>query len=217
MKRVSDRTWWGIALIGVGALLLLRNMMGGWFDREELLIGGLFAAAGVGFVVTYASNTKQRWWAIIPGCTLLGLGALLTMSSLSNRLTGLIGGPVFLLAIALSFLIVFLSEPTRWWAIIPAGATAAAGATALVEALRLPFEGGAVMMFGLAATFGLLALVETPQGRMRWPLIPAGVLAAVGLLILSQSLRLGGLIWPIALVLAGAVFVLRSLKDTPKE
>ncbi|MGI6374757.1 MAG: hypothetical protein ACOX3S_01995 [Anaerolineae bacterium] len=217
MKRVSDRIWWGIALIVVGALLLLRNVLGGWVDREELFFGGLFAAAGLGFVVTYAANTKGRWWAIIPGCSLLGLGALLLMTSVSSALTDLVGGPMFLLAIALAFVIVFLTEPARWWAVIPAGALASAAATALVEELRLPFEGGAVMMFGLAATFGLLALIATPQGRMRWPLIPAGVLAAIGLLLLSESLRLGAFVWPIALVLVGAAFVLRSLKGAPRE
>jgi len=217
MKKVSDRLVWGLALILLGGLLLVRNLTGSWQGMDELLFGGLFAAAGLGFMATHLARPKERWWAVIPGCTLLGLGALLFLSSLGGNLDDSIGAPVFLAAISLSFLLIFMREPTRWWALIPGGVIASTAATALVEGLHWPVDGGAVMMFGLAATFGLLSLVNTPKGRMRWPLIPAGVLAAIGVLILSESLHLGGMLWPIALVLVGVVFVLRSLAGRPKH
>ena len=210
MKRLSDRMLWGIVLVVLGGLFLLRNL-GVWSGLDEVVFGAFFGGAGVVFVANYLRQPKTRWWSIIPGCVLLGLGSLILLSSFPGRLDEVIGGPLFLASISLAFLIVFFTDPTRWWALIPGGTMATVALVALVEELNVGIDGGSIMMFGLAATFGLLSLIKTPQGRLRWALIPAGVLAALGVLILSQSLQATRWLWPLALVLAGVVFVVRSL------
>jgi hypothetical protein len=210
MKRLSDRMLWGIVLVVFGVLFLLRNL-GIWGGLDELVFGVLFGCAGVVFVASYLRQPKLRWWSVIPGCALLGLGSLILLSSLPGRLDEVIGGPLFLGSISLAFLIVFFTDSTRWWALIPGGTMATVALVALVEQLHIGIDGGSIMMFGLAATFGLLSLINTPQGRLRWALIPAGVLAALGVLILSQSLHVARWLWPLAIVLVGVAFVVRSL------
>ena len=68
-----------------------------------------------------------------------------------------------------------------------------------------------VFFLGLAATFGLVSQVSTPEGKMKWALIPAAVLAIMGFLFL---LTLGGLmnyVWAVALILGGAFLIWRTL------
>jgi len=208
---------WGVALVALGVLLLLRNTLGSWQGLDDVLFAVLFAGAGAAFLATYVAQPTARWWAVIPACALLGIAALIALSALPGTLGDRIGAPVFLGALGLAFLMIYMREPKRWWAIIPAGAVISAGTTALTESLHLPVNGGAVMMFGLAATFGLLSLVRTTEGKMRWPLVPAAVLAGLGLMILAQSSRLGGLVWPILIVLVGVAFVVRSLPSRKEE
>ncbi len=69
------------------------------------------------------------------------------------------------------------------------------------------------MMFGLAATFGLVSLVDTPAGKMRWALIPAGIMAAVGLIIVSASLHMVGWLWPLLIIATGLVFIFKSIGE----
>lgn len=181
------------------------------------VLGGLFAATGIAFVVAYLSEPRQRWWAIIPGCTLLGLSGLLILSSLPGGIGSAIGAPVFLASISLAFFIVFLSGAERWWALIPAGVMASVATVTLVELLHWPVDGGVVMMFGLAAAFGLVSLIETPSGKMRWALVPAGVLFGVGLLILSASVHMMRWLWPLAIIAVGLGFVAKSLTRSGQD
>jgi uncharacterized membrane protein YtjA (UPF0391 family) len=41
---------------------------------------------------------------------------------------------------------------------------------------------------------------------MRWPLIPAGILGLMGVLITAASANLLNIIWPVALILLGVWF-----------
>jgi len=211
MKRLSDRGIWGLVLVVLGAAFLLRNL-GLWGGLDEFVFGGLFAAGGLVFLATYLGAPKSRWWSIIPGCVLLGLGALIALSGIPGRLDALIGAPIFLGMISLAFMMVFFTDARRWWALIPGGTMATVALVAWLDALHAPIDSGAVVLFGLAATFGLVSLVKAPQGRLRWALIPAGVLAGIGLLVLSESVGAVSWIWPLVIVLAGVVLVLRSAR-----
>ena len=104
---------------------------------------------------------------------------------------------------------VYVREPSNWWALIPCGVMLT---LSLVVALPPAWEGmpvAAVLFLGLAATFAALSLVPGPTGtpprppgalpghtgqpgatapaRMKWPLIPAAVLAVMGLIFTLQA------------------------------
>ena len=69
-----------------------------------------------------------------------------------------------------------------------------------------------VLLLGLGLTFGLLLLVPTKEGRMRWPAVPALVLVLLGAfstLFLSPSLQFLG---PVLLVVGGIMLIVRALR-----
>ena len=80
---------------------------------------------------------------------------------------------------------------------------------------------GGVILLGLAAGFLVLALIS-PYFKMKvlsWPLIPAGVLALVGILLMFGGvwldvLNLAGKIWPAILIVVGAVWLYRTRAKT---
>lgn len=68
---------------------------------------------------------------------------------------------------------------------------------------------GAVVLISFAAGWGLIPLLSALIGRrVLWPLIPGGILAAVGGLLLAgtagqAALEWAGRLWPLALIAAG--------------
>ncbi len=204
----------GRAYLGVGALLIVLGLLfllqnfGVFGGLENVIWLVLFGAGGLAFLWVFFSN-QEHWWAIIPGFTLLGLALLI---GFGERL-GAWGGALFLGAIGLSFWVIYLLHREHWWAIIPGGALVT---LALVAGLSdvMPDEGmaiGSILFLGFALTFLLVYLAPTPQGRMKWALIPAGILGVMGVLMM---LSLGGLVnyvVPLALILAGGLLVARVL------
>jgi hypothetical protein len=71
-----------------------------------------------------------------------------------------------------------------------------------------PAGEGALFFLGLALTFALLAVVPTDEGRMRWPIILAGVLGVVVGIGAEGALNY---VWPVALVGGRLYLILRAL------
>jgi hypothetical protein len=114
-------------------------------------------------------------------------------------------------SIGLAFWVIYVVRREFWWALIPAGTlTTLAFVAALAD--RIPdMATGGIFFLGLAATFGLVYLLTGPLDRQRWALIPGGVLAVLGILLI---LSLGGLInyiWALALIGVG-VYLLRRAR-----
>jgi hypothetical protein len=207
MDRPGVRIILSLMLIAAGVLFLLNSL-------DVIEIGGLLwaavlAVAGLVFLAVFALD-RQQWWALIPGFVLLSLGFLVSAAVLLPGLAGEWLGAVFLGGLGLAFLAVFLVRRDFWWAIIPGGVLLT---LALVAGLSstLPGEAvGGLLFLGIGLTFALLSLVQTPQGRMRWPLIPAGVLVVLGLAAFAVA---GGALlsylWPAALILAGLYLLAR--------
>ena len=195
----------GVLLIVLGALFLLQNfgLLGG---VENLVWLSLFGLGGLVFLGVFISN-HEHWWAIIPGFTLLGLAALI---GFGDRM-GALGGALFLGAIGLSFWVIYILKREFWWAVIPGGTLFTLALVAgLAESLP-GLEVGGIFFLGLAATFGLLYFIPTPEGRLKWALIPAGVLGIMGLFITVAAGNLIGWIWPAALILGGGYLIFRAL------
>lgn len=211
MKRFDVRAIGGILLIVVGVLLLLQNI--GIFVGVVALIWALiFAAGGLIFLYMFLTNRTQ-WWAIIPGFALLGLAALIALDEFFPRVGDILGGTLFLGGIGLAFWVIYFLKRESWWAVIPGGVMFT---LALIAGLDSVFEGletGGVLFLGLGLTFGLLSFVPTPQGRMKWALIPAAVLLVMGLLITAATTGLLNYLWPIALILAGLYLLFRLFRS----
>jgi hypothetical protein len=161
------------------------------------------------FLLVFLTN-RALWWAIIPGVTLIGLAALIALDQLLPTVGEVAGGALFLGAMGLSFWVIYLTNREHWWAVIPGGVLFT---LALVAGLSSVFDGletGGILFLGLGLTFGLLSVVPTPQGQMKWALIPAAVLSVMGLLVLGAAVSLIGYIWPMALILIGLFLLLRT-------
>jgi hypothetical protein len=114
-----------------------------------------------------------------------------------------------LLVIALPFLAVYWLDRTQWWAMIPAYVLLAVGVMVgliglgVLDDLLVP----AYVLLAIALPFFVVFARDRSQW---WPLIPGGILAAIGLgfLIAAASFEWIG---AIVLIAVGAWFLLRGL------
>jgi hypothetical protein len=215
MKRERSALIWGVILVGLGILFLLQNF-GLIGTLADLLWSLVFAAGGLAFLYVFVTR-PEHWWAAIPGMALLGIGGLIGLNAIWPALGDYVGGSMFLGMLGLSFVLVYLRRREHWWAVIPAGTLLTLAGVAFVEALPLGIDGGGIFFLGVGLTFLLLSALPTPQGRMRWALIPAGVLVVMGMLLMAQSMLLFRYLWPLAFILGGLYLVLRNARRTPQE
>ncbi len=222
-KDVRNGAIWGILLILAGVLFLLQNM-GIFVNIGELMGMGLFAAGGLLFLYLFLTDLTERWWAAIPGATLLGLAGTIFVDNYAPRFLDGLGGSLFLASIGFGFILVYLADLTKWWAIIPAGVLSTLAIVAGFDELNLRgIDTGALFFLGLGGTFLLLALLTGQRGeRQTWAFIPAAVLLIMGVLIGTPWLGriwFGYLdhLWPVALIVVGLFWVLRNLtrRDAP--
>lgn len=209
MRKLEARVIWGILLIAGGILFLLQNFgfPGGMLTFLWVLI---FGAAGAVFVFVFLTN-RAHWWAVIPGFALLSLAALIALDQLVPQAGDAWGGTLFLGGIGLSFWVIYFVNREHWWAIIPGGVMLTLALIAGLASVLEGIETGGVFFLGLGLTFGLLSFVPTPQGRIKWALIPAAVLLVMGLLLGAAAAPLLNYLWPVALILLGLYHIFRTL------
>jgi hypothetical protein len=209
MKAVPWRVVAGVLLVLVGLLLLLQT-----FNVLTFLWTAvwavLFCAGGAYFWAMFLGHRSQ-WWAAIPGAALLGIGALIGLSLLG--LGNVFGGALFLAALSVGFWLVYLRTRENWWAVIPGGVLLTLAAVAGLEGVAPRLDTGGIFFLGLALTFALVYLLPMPGGRMRWALIPAGVLFVVGLVVTMATTSAMGIVWAVALIAGGAYLVYRTVRS----
>ncbi len=203
MKRLDPSIFGGLILILAGGLFLLQGM--GYLDNVgDIFWGAMFLAAGALFLFAFFTGS---WWAVIPGCVLAGIGALILLPDSLE----VYGGALFLGSIALAFWLVFLTAPReRWWAIIPAGVLTTLAAVTFLPDMIGGMATGGVFFFGLALTFLLVALLA----GMRWAYYPAAALAFVGLLAAFSLGAISNYAWAIVLIGGGGYLVYRALRPS---
>jgi hypothetical protein len=136
-------------------------------------------------------------WAIA------GLVALITLNVLRDESIA----TYVLTAIALPFLVAFLRDRRQWGALIPAYVLLAVGVMVgligaeVLNDLLIP----AYVMFAIAIPFFVVYARNPGQW---WPLIPAGIMAVIGLsfLIAEAAVQYIG---PVVMILAGAWILVR--------
>lgn len=153
---------------------------------------------------------------IIAGVSLVTIGLLTLVMQFGNSMTL---GQYFLNALGLIFLIWGLTTDS-FGLLIPGGVLSGIGlGTYLVSGPLSDVEGAAtvaVFLLAFAAGWALITLLSgfTGEGLQWWPLIPGGIMAAIGGALLSGGFALEvlswlGRGWPLGLVIVGLYLILR--------
>lgn len=216
MKNSFWRAILGLGLIFVGLISILQIL--NIIQFEGQLWGFIFAAffilAGLIFISVLFSD-RSKWWAAIPGFSLLGLGALMGVSLLNDAWAEV--AAIFLfLSVSLGFWVVFFLDRKQWWAIIPAGSLIALtltifNETVLIPSFNLQIESGAIMLLGLALTFALTAILPAREHKTQWAWFPAIILLVIGLLAGLAATPYLNFLWPLLLIAGGGYLVVKAL------
>ncbi len=207
-KMFNSRMFWGALLILGGVLFLLQNLFG--FQYGDLFWALVLGLVGLFFLTIFFSN-RANWWALIPGFTLLGVGLSVSLNLIAPSLSSTLSGPIVLGSIGASFLVIYLLNREYWWAIIPCGVLLTLAIVISLENLLTEMGFVSIFFLGLAATFALVALVPTAEGKMQWAWIPAIVLALMGVIFGAFSGAFMAYLLPIALIVGGGILIFRTL------
>jgi hypothetical protein len=207
-KMFNSRMFWGALLILGGVLFLLQNLFG--FQYGDLFWALVLGLVGLFFLTIFFSN-RANWWALIPGFTLLGVALSVSLNLIAPSLSSTLSGPIVLGSIGASFLVIYLLNREYWWAIIPCGVLLTLAIVISLENLLTEMGFVSIFFLGLAATFALVALVPTAEGKMQWAWIPAIVLALMGVIFGAFSGAFMAYLLPIALIVGGGILIFRTL------
>jgi hypothetical protein len=205
----DPRVWIGI-FAAVSLLAFLNYALSGWRHWGWLFPTGIFGGLAVTialatnnvdsaavatplfvgliipFAAAYLMDRARNWWALIPGGVMLFL-ALTTL--LVDSTGGEWVGALFLFMIAVSFLLVYLNNQTRIWALIVAYATGVLGLAPLMSiGGRDAAYFGPIFLFAVALPFFIVYLRSAQNW---WAIIPAGALTTVSVI---AALAIAGLI-----------------------
>jgi hypothetical protein len=198
------RILWGLLLILAGVLFLLNSI--GMITIGDYQWAIILGIGGLAFLSIFISDRNQWWW-LFPAFALLMVSMIIWFENAYPALRGDVSGCIAMGGIGLAFLLVFLINFANWWALIPAGVLLSSAAALLLSVISPGLESGGLFLVGLGLTFGVIGLVPTEQGRMRWAFIPAIVLLVIGFVVLIASFNLFALLWPLGLIGAGVLII----------
>jgi hypothetical protein len=138
----------------------------------------LFFGLLIPFAAAYLTDRIRNWWALIPGGVMLFL-ALVTL--LADSAGGEWIGSMFLFLIGLSFLIVYLNNRTRTWALLVAyilGVLSIAPAMASGGGDTAAYF-GSIFLFAIALPFFVVYFRSADNW---WAIIPAGVMTTLSVI-----------------------------------
>ena len=205
-SRNQGLVWGGLLILfGVLALIEVYYELGTWVWVAVLTVGGL------GVYAIYATDREQKWMLII-SYVMLAVAGLITLLEL-NILRDPFIATYVLLAIALPFLVAFLFNRANWGLLIPAYVLFAIGVMVpLIELGVLEdIMIAAYIMFAVAIPFFVVYLRNSANW---WALIPAGILAFIGIVFLIAQAAAEYIV-PIVLIAVGIFIVVRQF--TKKE
>jgi len=205
---MRGRIIWGISLIAMGAFFLAQQL--GWFGAVRLPFWAFaFGLLGVIFLVTFVGDRRQ-WWALIPGCIMLGL-AVMIVNGETEILSDTQAGALFLFSIGLPFLLIYLVDRRQWWALIPGGVLSVIALITFLTSRELPGTTiTAIIFFGLAIVFGVLRFATRANPFMGWATWVAIILAVIGALVLVTGPQAAAIVGPAVLIGLGLFLLARA-------
>jgi hypothetical protein len=181
MKKNTDNLFWGIILILAAFGVLAQQQ--GYIDFNAMSANTwtwIFAGAGLLFLVRYLVSGLKNWGYLFPACVLGALAIIIALAE-AGKADAFLGSLIFI-AIAIPFLVAFLSNiRENWWALIPAfGCLVLATVINFADTVAGEWI-GALFMYGIGLPFLLVYFVNRSR---RWALIPALIMIAIGTMIL---------------------------------
>ena len=211
---LSDRSqWWPLipsyVLIAIAGLIAIAA----WdLLLDEAVATYVLLAIALPFVVVYLRDRKQ-WWALIPAYVMV-IVALIVLFSETGGLPDYLVGTGFLVAIGLPFLVVYLRDRSKWWALIPAYAMFSISVIIPLSELNIDeILIPAYVMFAIALPF---LFVYVRDRSNWWALIPGGIMTLIGAIMLL-SVQLVEYLAPVAIILAGVWILGRQFIGGSKE
>ena len=201
---------WGGGLIVFGVLLLLEA--GLEIDLSEWIWAGFFLVAAL--VATSLYYADRSDWGMLITLYVLWAAFLLNVVTALNILRD--EGIAFfvLVAIAIPFLAVYYRDRKQWWALIPAYVLIVIGI--MVALIGLNVLGDLLIpsyvMFAIAIPF---FFVYYRNRKLWWALIPAGIMAVIGIAFLIAEAALE-YIGAVVLLLVGGAILLGVLRRKPE-
>ncbi|MBN1231463.1 MAG: hypothetical protein JXA19_06350 [Anaerolineales bacterium] len=213
MNSKNFRLIGGIGLVLLGLLYLFQSLHILPQNSTDFIWTLAFFFGGAIFIYVFMGNRTQNWWALIPGVVLAGLGLTIAMEILFPDNGGELGGAVFLASVGLAFLAVYLNNTMFWWALIPTGTMLSLSAVVILDTFPVPgFDSAGILLFGLAATFLVLALLPLSKGRQSWAMIPAIPLLILGFVVGIDFGEYWKYIWPAIIILLGGLFLYQGIR-----
>lgn len=209
----------GITLILIGASILAGQRFHEDLTGPTIMFISAFWFFSLGFWF------RKYWGAILPGGLFLSGG---TAALLDTLLPGSqLSGPVYLMVLAATFILIAVFSAKNWWAILPGGTFLSISVVVLLENFTTHAEFPAlsnhlkmgvyswVFLLGLGLTFGVLWMLRKVHPTS-WAKYPAAGLLAVAMFAWLFGSRFAE-IWWASLLLAGGVMILLSLLAGKKQ
>lgn len=148
----------------------------------------------------------------IVGVSLIVLGVLLFVFQLAG-----VGAESTVLLIGLAFLVAYVAT-RQYGFLVPTGILTGLGAGIVLAELGAP---DAMVPLGLGLGFIAIAVVDgAVRGRTTgfwWPLIPGGIITVAALGDLPVVRDLVPYLWPVGLVVVGALLILRARRSAGSD
>lgn len=170
----------GVAVLAAGGALLagLNTLIGG------PLVFFSFAFLAATFYTGYAANRK-RWGLLVPANVLVAMMAVVLMLPYVN---GQLLATLIIIATGVPFLVLYLLDRSRRWAIVTTAVIAVLACLPMVNALIDADSGdlGGIAFFALISLcfFSLLLFSR----KNWWAIIPGGIFASFGVSVLVETL-----------------------------
>lgn len=157
---------------------------------------------------------EQR--TLVPGLILIALGVFLGIVQVTGvgaeAVVAVIGG-AFLVAYALT---------RNYGFLVPGGILTGLGIGVILET-RAGSNADGVVVIGLGLGFLAIYVIDLlvrARQALWWPVIPGGILATIGVLVETEQghwLEGTELMWPVALIVIGAIVLLAQIRRGPPE
>jgi len=204
-KRRYGSLIWGGMLVLLGLLLLLENL--DLFGEWQVPFWSLFLGAlGLLFLSIYVRD-REQWWALIPGLVILGIAVAVFMAE-QDLVADYLVATTILAAVGLPFLVIFATDRSHWWALIPALTMLGVAAGVFLEGVGA-ISGTAVAGFvlgGISLGFLSIYLIDREQW---WALIPGSIMGTMAFFFLLATAT--KYVWPLAIILLGVLLLWGSL------
>jgi len=213
MKNNKSGLFWGILLIGGGALALAQQM--GYIDQLSDTVWTLiFAFISFGAFVSYALSGFKDWGWLFPAGVFGGLAVTVAMA-VNGVDSAAVGSPLFF-GLLIPFAAAYLADRAKnWWALIPGGIMLSLAFVTLIADNTRGEWIGALFLFMIGLPF--LIVYMNNRARNWWAIIPAGVMLFLSLIVVMSTSVRGEWIGAFFLFAVGLVFFVVYMNNRTRQ